>query len=170
MLIRQEKPGDRKAVRALNEAAFDSPLEARLVDALRDLSSRTISLVAEDGGVVVGHIMFSPVTHADHPGLKVVGLAPMAVAPDRQRQGIGSVLIEDGLEKCRQEGYVAAVVLGHPTYYPRFGFRPSTYFGIDSAYEVPAAVFMALELVPGALADKKGRVDYHPAFDMLDAD
>lgn len=168
MKIREEKPGDKEAVHELNEAAFDSPLEARLVDALRDLSARRISLVAEDGGVVVGHIMFSPVTHADHSDLKVIGLAPMAVAPDRQRQGIGSVLVEEGLNRCRQEGYVAAVVLGHPGYYPRFGFRPSVDFGIDSAYDVPAEAFMALELQPGSLGNKKGRLDYHPAFGMFD--
>ena len=92
----------------------------------------------------------------------------MAVTPARQRQGIGSSLVEEGLARCREDGFVAAVVLGHPEYYPRFGFRPSTAFGIDSKYEVPPEVFMALELQPDALENKKGRVDYHPAFDMFD--
>jgi putative acetyltransferase len=168
MKIRSERTDDHAAVRALNKSAFESPLESRLVDALREQADPTISLVAENEGVIVGHIMFSPVTHAGDPELKVIGLAPMAVSPDRQRQGIGSRLVEAGLAQCRELGFAAVIVLGHPEYYPRFGFRPSTEFGIVSKYEVPAEVFMALELQSGALTDKKGRVEYHPAFAMFD--
>jgi putative acetyltransferase len=168
MKIRAERTDDHAAVRALNKAVFESPLESKLVDALREQAEPTISLVAENEGVVVAHVMFSPVTHSDDSGLRVIGLAPMAVSPDRQRQGIGSRLVEAGLTQCREMGFVAAIVLGHPEYYPRFGFRASTDFGIVSKYEVPTEVFMAMELQPGALDDKKGRVDYHPAFDMFD--
>jgi putative acetyltransferase len=96
-----------------------------------------------------------------------MGLAPMAVLPARQRQGIGSALVRDGLGRCRELGYEAVVVLGHPGYYPRFGFVPASRFGIGCEYDVPAEVFMALELVPGALRGKPGTIRYHPAFAEL---
>jgi putative acetyltransferase len=91
----------------------------------------------------------------------------MSVTPERQREGIGSALVCAGLERCKEMGFVAAVVLGHPDYYPRFGFQPSSRFGIDSEYDVPEEVFMAMELQPGALDEKSGRVSYHSAFGDL---
>jgi putative acetyltransferase len=165
MLIRPEIEDDRDAVYAVNASAFDTPSEADLVDTLREQAKPVISLVAEVDGKVVGHIMFSPVTLSTDPGLKVMGLAPMAVAPKYQRQGIGSALVRAGLEQCGPRGFVAVVVLGHPEYYPRFGFTPSSRFDIDSEYDVPEEVFMAMELQPGALRGKTGRVKYHAAFD-----
>ena len=93
-----------------------------------------------------------------------MGLAPMAVLPDFQRSGVGAKLIETGLQRCYGLGYKAVVVLGHPSYYPRFGFLPAAQFGIDCEYDVPEGVFMAIELCPGALADKSGTVKYHAAF------
>ncbi len=164
MLIRAEIENDRDAVFAVNVSAFETPSEATLVDVLREQAQPVVSLVAEDNGNVVGHIMFSPVSLSGYPDLNVMGLAPMAVAPERQRKGIGSALVRAGLEQCRQLGFVAVVVLGHPEYYPRFGFSPSSRFGIDSDYEVPEEVFMAMELEPEALSGKTGRVKYHPAF------
>ncbi len=164
MLIRAEKENDRDAVFAVNGSAFETPAEATLVDLLREQARPVVSLVAEDQGNVVGHIMFSPVVLSGNPDLKVMGLAPMAVAPEHQRKGIGSALVRAGLEQCRQLGFVAVVVLGHPEYYPRFGFSPSSRFGIDSDYEVPEEVFMAMELEPEALSGKTGRVKYHHAF------
>jgi len=146
MLIRAEKESDRDAVFAVNLSAFETPAEATLVDVLREQAQPVLSLVAEKNGNVVGHIMFSPVSLSENPDLKVMGLAPMAVAPEHQRKGIGSALVRAGLEQCRQLGFVAVVVLGHPEYYPRFGFSPSSRFGIDSEYEVPEEVFMAVEL------------------------
>ena len=163
-LIRAERDTDRAAVHALNAAAFPTPLEADLVDALRREAHPLVSLVAERDGTVVGHILFSPVTHENSPGLRIMGLAPMAVAPDHQRSGIGSALVRAGLDECRQLGCAAVVVLGHPEYYPRFGFSPSVRWGIRSEYDVPDEVFMALELVPGALHGAAGTVRYHPAF------
>ena len=164
MLIRAEKENDRDAVYTVNASAFESPSEANLVDALLEQAQPVVSLVAEDNGEVVGHIMFSPVSLSEYPDLKLMGLAPMAVAPEHQRKGIGSALVRAGLEQCKQLGFAAVVVLGHPEYYPRFGFLPSSRFGIDSEYEVPEEVFMAKELQPGALSGKTGRVKYHAAF------
>lgn len=164
MLIRAEKQDDRDAVHAVNISAFETPSEASLVDTLREQEQPVVSLVAEDNGEIVGHIMFFPVSLSGYPNLKVMGLGPMAVAPEHQRKGIGSALVRAGLEQCKQLGFTAVVVLGHPEYYPRFGFLPSSRFGIDSEYEVPEAVFMAMELQPGALSGKTGRVKYHAAF------
>jgi putative acetyltransferase len=162
--IRAEKECDRGFVRAVNSSAFETPSEADLVDALRQQVQPTISLVAEENGEVVGHIMFSPVTLLGHPNLKIMGLAPMAVAPKHQNKGIGSALVQAGLDHCRQLHVVAVVVLGHSEYYPRFGFSPASQFGIDSEYDVPEELFMAVELQPQSLSGKTGKVRYHPAF------
>jgi putative acetyltransferase len=164
MLIRAENENDRDAVFAVNLSAFEAPAEATLVNVLREQAQPVLSLVAEENGNVVGHIMFSPVSLSENPDIKVMGLAPMAVSPEHQRKGIGSALVRAGLEQCRQLGFVAVVVLGHPEYYPRFGFSPSSRFGIDSEYEVPEEVFMAVELESEALSGQTGRVKYHHAF------
>jgi putative acetyltransferase len=167
MRIRAEKENDRDVVYAVNVLAFETPSEANLVDMLREQARPVVSLVAEDNGQVIGHIMFSPVALSGYPDLKVMGLAPMAVAPEHQRKGIGSALVRAGLEQCRQLGFAAVVVLGHPDYYTRFGFSPASRFGIDSEYEVPEAAFMAMELQPDTLRGKAGRVKYHAAFNNL---
>ena len=164
MLIRAEETNDRDSVYAVNASAFETSSEADLVDALREQARPIISLVAEDNEKVVGHIMFSPASLSGHPDVAVMGLAPMAVAPEHQRQGIGSALVRAGLEHCKEMGFVAVIVLGHPTYYPRFGFSPSSRFGIDCEYEVPEEVFMALELEPGTLSGKTGTMKYHVVF------
>lgn len=163
MHIRPEAPSDHAAVHDLNVAAFGREAEARLVAMLREQARPLVSLVAEEGGAVVGHIMFSPVSLHGFAGL-MMGLAPMAVAPARQRQGIGSALARTGLERCRELGAAAVVVLGHPDFYPRFGFLPAARFGLACEYDVPAEAFMALELEPHALRGASGTVSYHPAF------
>lgn len=164
MLIRAEMEADWDAVHALNTAAFEQQTEANLVNILREQAIPIVSLVAEDEGRIVGHILFSPVTLTGHPEAKMMGLAPMAVAPDRQNTGIGSALVRSGLAACQVFEMGAVVVLGHPQYYPRFGFVPSTRFGITCEYEVPEEVFMALELQPGYLQEKAGMVRYNAAF------
>lgn len=164
MLIRAEEPGDWAAVHAVNVSAFETPAEANLVDALRKQAQPLVSLIAEDRGAIVGHIMFSPVSLSGHPALKIMGLAPMAVLPEHQRKGIGSALVRAGLEQCKQLGFGAVVVLGHPAYYPRFGFSSSTRFGIAWQYEVPEEVFMVVELQAGFLRGTSGKVTYHAAF------
>jgi putative acetyltransferase len=164
MHIRDERPEDAESIRAVNLAAFETNVEADLVDALREQATPIVSLVAEDAGSIVGHILFSPVTLAESPSLPMMGLAPMAVVPGRQRQGVGSRLVREGLERCRRAGTAAVVVVGHATYYPRFGFVPGSRFGIGSEYDVPDDVFLVCELRDGALRDVTGTVRYHPAF------
>ncbi len=167
MNIRLEQPTDQFAVHAVNAAAFDTLAEAELVDALRSQAAPIVSLVAESDGLIVGHILFSPVTLSGHPGIAIMGLAPMAVAPGHQRSGIGSALIYAGIEACKKIDVAAIIVLGHPDYYPKFGFVPSTQFGIVSEYDVPDDVFMAMELSKGSLAGKSGTISYHRAFEGL---
>ena len=167
MLIRNEEEKDFTAVHALNASVFESPAEANLVDALRKQARPVLSLVAEDNKTVVGHIMLSPVSLSGHPGLLIMGLAPMAVAPAHQNKGIGSALVRTGLERCKELGFGAVVVLGHPGYYPRFGFLPSTRFGIGCDYDAPEEAFMVVELQPGYLRGKTGTINYHAAFKNL---
>lgn len=164
MLIRSERDNDKTAIYNVNVAAFETPAEADLVDALREQAQPIVSLIAEDGEAIVGHIMFSPVSLSIAPKLKVMGLAPMAVAPGYRRRGIGLALVRAGLERCREMGFGAVVVLGHPEYYPRFGFSPASRFALHCEYEVPEEAFMAMELQPGALDGKAGVVKYHAAF------
>ncbi|HVF28142.1 MAG TPA: N-acetyltransferase, partial [Pyrinomonadaceae bacterium] len=124
--VRVESPEDISAIRRVNEQAFGSPQEAALVDALREVARPFVSIVAVEDDQVVGHISFRPVT-IDGAGSvrRAMGLAPMAVLPEHQRRGIGSLLARAGLEECQQLGCDVVVVLGHPEYYPRFGFRPA---------------------------------------------
>jgi putative acetyltransferase len=164
MIIREERQGDAERIRTVNLAAFETAMEADLVDALRERARPLISLVAEDDAEIVGHILFSPVTLANEPGLTLMGLAPMAVMPSWQRQGVGSSLIREGLERCRQLNAAAVVVLGHPEYYPRFGFSPAARLSLRSEYEVPEEAFMVRELSDGALSGRSGTVRYHPVF------
>ena len=97
-----------------------------------------------------------------------MGLAPMAVLPEHQNKGIGSALVRAGLEQCRNLGFAAVIVLGHPEFYPRFGFKPACRFNIDSQYGVPQEVFMVIELEPSALSGVTGRAEYHEAFNSLE--
>ncbi len=167
VFLREEKEGDHDAVRALYLASFDTPGEAVLVEQLRDRADSRIALVAEAGDRVVGHILFTPVQIAEAPHLKMMGLAPMAVQPALQRRGVGSLLAAAGVERCRDAGFGAIVVLGHPEYYPRFGFQPASNFGLDCEYDVPPEVFQAMELQDGALEGVSGTVRYHSSFAEL---
>jgi putative acetyltransferase len=164
-LIRPERKDDLSAIRQVNLSAFETTTEADLVDALREQARPIVSLVAEDNGTIVGHILFSPVTLSSHADPRIMGLAPMAVVPDRQREGIGSALVRAGVAACGDQGYGAVIVLGHAEYYPRFGFVPASRFGLRSEYDVPDDVFMAMELTPGALQGLgPGTIRYHAAF------
>ena len=165
LIIRAETEADHVAVRRVNERAFNRPGEADLVDALRKNAQPQISLVAELDGQVVGHIFFSPVLiESEASRFTALGLAPMAVLPEFQNQAIGSELVRRGLEECRSMGHDVVVVLGHPEYYPRFGFVPAKEKGLRCEYQVPDEVFMAVELREGALAGREGVVKYRPEF------
>lgn len=162
-IVRPERDEDHHAVASVLLDAFESPLEAHLVQALRDAGALTLSLVAEVDGQVAGHIAFSPVSIArEGETYEAVGLAPVAVLGSHQRRGIGGVLIEAGLEALRRDGHALVVLLGHPSYYPRFGFSRADGFGLRWEHDAPPEAFMALELVPGAA--RPGVVRYHPAF------
>ncbi|MGE0131202.1 MAG: GNAT family N-acetyltransferase [Blastocatellales bacterium] len=168
MIIRPEKPEDIAAIRIVNEKAFGSSAEADLVDALRRNGKATLSLVAEEDGQIAGHILFSPVTiEAGGGELIGVGLAPLAVLPEFQYRGAGSALVKHGLDCCREAGHRFAIVLGHPRYYPRFGFVPASSFGIKSKYDTPGEHFMAIELLEGALRNQAGMAKYQPEFDEI---
>lgn len=168
IVIRPEQPEDITVIHHVVHQAFGQPAEANLVDALRRNGKAKISLVAEDNGRVIGHILFSPVTIETANGLiEGIGLAPLAVSPERQNEGIGSRLSEEGLTRCREGGYPFVIVLGHPDYYPRFGFVPASRFGVKSEYDVRDEVFMAMELQEGSLADSAGVAKYQPEFNEV---
>ncbi len=173
MIIRDERPEDAADVRRVLERAFEQTDEADLVDRLRLAGAVTVSAVAasdpDDGETapdrVIGHILFSPITiDGRQPPLPAVGLALMAVDPAHQRRGVGTALVETGLARCREQGVGVVVVLGHPDYYPRFGFRTAHLSGLSSEYDSPPEAFMALELTAGALDRCSGLVRYRPAF------
>ncbi len=166
--IRPEQAEDIAVIHQINEQAFGRPAEANLVDALRRNGKVLISLVAEDNGRIIGHILFSEVViDAAEKRLSGIGLAPMAVSPERQNEGIGSRLVEEGLRRCRAAGFPFVVVLGHPEFYPRFGFVPASRFGIKSEYQVRDEVFMMIELEKDSLAGFAGIVKYQPEFNEV---
>ena len=167
LIFRGETPEDIDAIRVINTLAFERTSEADLVDTLRLNARPFLSIVAEQGGSIVGHLAFSPVTLDDRSGEELpifLGLAPVAVHPDRQRQGIGSSLIRLGLGSCQGMRVAAVFVLGHPSYYPRFGFEVAARRGLRCEYEVPEEAFLVAELIPGALDGRSGTVRYHEAF------
>ena len=164
MLIREEKPEDIAGIRAVVSAAFARAAEADIVDLLRQRAQPFISLVAEHDGQIVGHILFTPVSLSGSVDTRLMGLAPMAVAPQYQVRGVGTALVLTGFEHLRLQGTTAVVVVGHPGYYPRFGFARGSSFGLKTEYNVPDDVFMACELDPGSLQSVNGLISYHPAF------
>jgi len=168
MNIREEVASDIEKIWKVNSDAFETKAEANLVDALRNRGCPYLSLVAETENEVVGHILFTPVELSGNENkLKIMGLAPMAVLSNYQNKGIGSALVQAGLEHCLSLGYDAVVVLGHPDYYPKFGFAASVKYGIKSEYEVPDEVFMILELIPRSLKNHEGVIKYHEAFNSV---
>ena len=163
--IRPETPADYRATHEVLVAAFSTPLEANLVDALRKAGHLCASLVAVENGIVVGHISFSPVTTEIPVAANGIALAPVAVIPAFERRGIGSALIRQGLQACREKHYGWAVLLGDPGYYRRFGFERASRFGLGNEYGVDEE-FMAVEILPGCLPRDCGVVSYAREFTM----
>ncbi|OQY10792.1 MAG: hypothetical protein B6I30_08225 [Desulfobacteraceae bacterium 4572_187] len=146
--VRFEQPKDIDEVRLLNDKAFGQPVEGHIVDKLRQSCNRILSLVAISNNKIVGHIMFSPVTiETQEVVIQGMGLAPMAVLPELQNQGIGSILVKEGLRIIRNMSYPFVIVLGHKKYYPRFGFERASKYGLKSQWEgIPDEAFMAMIL------------------------
>jgi putative acetyltransferase len=168
--IRQEIPADIPAIFEVNYQAFAHYDEARLVNALRDngIFNPELSLVAIHGERIIGHIMFPPITiESLHKVTPAIALSPLVVHPDYQCTGVGAALIEEGLKVCRTLGHRIVIVIGHPGYYPRYGFRSARENGIVAPFTVADDVFMVLALDPGALDGIQGTVKYPEAFDTL---
>ena len=170
IILRKEAPEDSSAIREVNLLAFKGPGEAQVVDLLRASCDPYVSIVAEVHGRVAGHILFTPVKLIADDGVMVngMGLAPLAVHPDFQGQGIGSILCEAGLVEMADRGTPFVVVLGHPDYYPRFGFDPASSHNLRCSYEdVPPEAFMVRVFQPQALQGLSGVVYYRPEFDEV---
>lgn len=162
MQVRPEEAADRAAIRAVHAAAFPTDAEAGLVDRLRVNGRLTLGLVAAVDDAIVGHVAFSPVSVAGR-STGGLGLAPLAVLPSQQRHGVGSQLVRAGLAKCHELGAPFVVLLGHSEYYPRFGFRVASTFGLDNEYGATDS-FFAIELQPGGVPPGGGMVRYAPEF------
>jgi putative acetyltransferase len=161
MTVRDEIAQDGPAVRSITEDAFGRPEEAELIENLRAEGAVLCSLVAEEHGRVVGHILF---TRMWIDRIAAIALAPMAVLTEYQRQGVGQRLVRHGLDLLRERGERIVIVLGHPDYYPRFGFSIEMARGLESPF--PPEAYMALELQTGALAGVRGKVRYPAAFGL----
>jgi putative acetyltransferase len=163
--IREECPEDIEAIRMVNKKAFGQSQEGRIVDALRENGGMLLSLVATINDRVVGHIMYSPVSVGSAgKQVKGAGLGPMSVLPEFQRQGIGSRLVEEGIQRLRERGCPFVGVLGHPGYYPRFGFKPASVYGIGCEWDVPDEVFMVLVMDEARMVDVSGVAVYRGEF------
>lgn len=169
--IRSETILDYDSIRNVNIQAFKQENEAKLVDAIRNsiYFIPELSLVAETKkGEIVGHILFSEIfIENDQQEWHTIGLAPMAVLPSHQNEGIGSLLVEEGIKRCKELGHTHIAVLGHPNFYPKFGFKKSKIFNIEAPFPVPEEVFMVMELEQDALSGINGKVKYPPAFQLV---
>lgn len=167
-IIRAEQPQDIQKIKEVNDVAFGQENEGRLIEAIRssDTFVPELSLVADtEEQEIMGHILFSRIRiETAHGNVESLALAPMAVKPVSQNKGVGSALVKEGIERATELGFESVVVLGHPIYYPKFGFIPASEKGIKPPFEVSDEVFMVLELVPGALDEVEGTVRYPDAF------
>ncbi|MGG0650468.1 N-acetyltransferase [Bacillus mycoides] len=169
--IRQEQKNDyRKTEEVVKEAflneEFSDKKEHELVKRIRECDAfiPELSIVAVDEEIV-GHIMLSKITiEQDGTTVDSLALAPVSVAPSHQKKGIGGKLIGAALEKAKEPGYGSVVVLGHPEYYPKFGFKKASEWNIKAPFEVPEEVFMVMELTENALEGVEGVVQYSSAF------
>lgn len=172
--VRKERPEDYSTTEQVVKSAFanqefSDQKEHELVSRIRksDAFIPALSLVAiqEETQEIVGHILFSKINICNvNQSVASLALAPVSVSPDYQSKGIGKQLILEALQKAKELGYQSVVVLGHPQYYPKFGFQKASQWGIKAPFEVPDEVFMAMELQENALAHVSGVVEYSSAF------
>lgn len=166
--IRQEKATDIQAIKEVNDLAFGQENESKLIQEIRESKYFVpeLSLVAViDSEEVIGHILFSQITiETENGSIPSLALAPMAVKPEFQKHGIGSLLVNEGLMRCKAKGNGSVIVLGHPEFYPKFGFVRASGKGIKPPFEVPDEVFMLIELEKDALDHAEGTVKYPAAF------
>jgi putative acetyltransferase len=168
MHIREELPADFTTVDELETLAFGRPLEAELVIALRDHAKVTLSLVAEQDGQIVGHVLFSPGRIVGPHGVTPVqAMAPVAVLPSHQGHGIGSALVQAGLEALREAGVGIVIVEGNPRYYTRFGFTDATPLGITCEFNPPPGCFMVQSFTPDALVGVTGIAHFADEFQTV---
>ena len=168
MNIRKEQPEDIAVIRGLNIEAFGRPQEANLIEMLRTNGGILLSLVAANEDQIVGHILYSPVTAGSgEKKIAGAGLGPMAVLPEYQRRGIGAKLIEFGTTRLKQSGCPFIVVLGHAEYYPRFGFRPASEYGLKCEWNVPDSAFMAVVLDESKIRGLSGFTKYREEFSSV---
>lgn len=168
--IRREEESDRQRVLDITKLAFESDVEPKLVERIRESDDfiPELSLVAVDDGALVGHLIFSAMTiQTDGEGIPALCLGPISVTPERQGQGVGATLIRHGLAECQRLGYHIIVLVGHAEYYPRFGFRPANERGLSIGIEAPPEAFMVYEGISGALDGVTGTVVFSPAFDGM---
>lgn len=173
LTIRQETLHDFKKVFEINCSAFRQVNEAKLVDTLRKNPTvfvPELSIVALENDEIVGHILFTKINIKDGKGnfYQSLGLAPIAVMPEQQKKGIGTKLIEHGLEKAKKIGFKSVIVLGHENYYPKFGFKPADKWRITAPFNVPANMFMAIELEKDSLKNISGTVVYPKEFEIAE--
>lgn len=165
--IRNEKADDYDGVAGINDLAFGQPIEGEIIEKIRDACEEILSLVAQKDGDIVGHILFSPVLIGnDEKDIKAMGLGPMAVLPEYQQQGIGTQLVNEGIKILKNLNYHLLIVLGHPDYYPRFGFEKASIYGLIPRWEgIPDEAFMVLFLDTSARKRASGVVRYRDEFD-----
>lgn len=167
-IIRKERLEDHEEIKELNNEAFGTENEAKLIEAIRSSTKfiNELSLVAETSSKeIIGHILFSKITIETANGaVDSLALAPMAVKPNFQNRGVGSSLVREGLQRCKQLGYSSVIVLGHPSFYPKFGFVTAASKGIRPPFKVSEEVFMVFEVKENALENVNGIVKYPEAF------
>lgn len=166
ILVRKEEEKDYKKIYEVNKLAFGQENESKLIEKIRKGKNfiPDLSLVAEIGNKIVGHIMFSKIIIVGSSVFETLALAPMAVIPAFQKQGIGSELIKKGMAKAKEIGFDSIIVLGHRDYYPKFGFERASKWNIKCPFEFPDEAFMAIELTEKALENKAGTVKYPNEF------
>ncbi len=164
--IRKEEERDFKKVYEVNRLAFQQENESKLIDKIRNGENFVpdLSLVAKIDDEIVGHILFSRIKIVGDSIFESLALAPVAVIPEFQKQGIGAELIKKGIEKAKELGFDSIIVLGHKEYYPKFGFKRASNWSIECPFEVPDEAFMAIELTEKAFEDKAGTVRYPDEF------